>query len=884
MNVKNRKCIRHLSFRSLMASRKRNLIAISAIILTTLLFTTLFTIVLSLNASYETYQFRQIGGYCHGTFKDVTEEQAAAIAAHANVKETGVRRMIGVCSDGVFAKLPAEVSFMDENCTRWSYAQPQIGRLPESGMEVTMDTAALNKLGITPKLGAQVQLTYSVKDKDQGECFEQTDTFTLVGYWDYDSLMPVHYINISREYADKIVKKAMDAGMGDFRTDLNVMMASAVDIRGQMEQVDTELGYTWESYGGENNVRIGVNWGYTTSQLKSHVDPEMLLAMTAFILLVVFTGYLIIYNIFQISVTSDIRFYGLLKTIGTTPRQIRRIIRQQALALAVAGIPIGMLAGYGVGALLVPVVLANGTIISASSVMVSASPLIFAGSALFSLLTVLVSCTRPGRIAAKVSPVEAAKYTETSHTTRKARATRGARVHQMAFANLGRSRSKTILVVVSLALSVTLLNELYSFVGGFDMEKYTSKQISADFIVSGTPYFRFERAQEYIPEEMIREIQGNTEASLAGCAYEYSGGVLVGMSEEALRGQYQQFFADEAMLEQIIAGKERRNGLLLGDVRIEGMDTRLLEKLSVVEGDLAPLYDAGSNAIAVNVRVDDYGNVMNQELYPKAGDKLTINYVEEAYYIDSRTGEPCTEDTPEEYLKWHIENVKEVEYTVCALVVVPHSLSFRRYVVGAYDVVLNVGRLVADSGQPAIPLFYMFDTPDVEAEAAAEVYLSDLTAGDLSPVMYESKETVRSEFKQFQKLFLLLGGLLCAVIGMVGALNFFNAIMTGIISRRREFAVLQSVGMTNRQLRFMLIYEGMFYALGSVVVALFLAVIIGPLAGNMMNTIFWFYEYHFTITPVLAVIPVFVLLGWLIPAVLYGQTNKQSVVERLREE
>ncbi len=82
----------------------------------------------------------------------------------------------------------------------------------------------------------------------------------------------------------------------------------------------------------------------------------------------------------------------------------------------------------------------------------------------------------------------------------------------------------------------------------------------------------------------------------------------------------------------------------------------------------------------------------------------------------------------------------------------------------------------------------------------------------------------------------------------------------------------------------MLIYEGMFYALGSVVVALFLAVIIGPLAGNMMNTIFWFYEYHFTITPVLAVIPVFVLLGWLIPAVLYGQTNKQSVVERLREE
>ena len=68
MNVKNRKCIRKLSLKSLYANRRRNLIAIFAIALTTLLFTSMFTIVLSLNASYETYQFRQVGGYAHGTF------------------------------------------------------------------------------------------------------------------------------------------------------------------------------------------------------------------------------------------------------------------------------------------------------------------------------------------------------------------------------------------------------------------------------------------------------------------------------------------------------------------------------------------------------------------------------------------------------------------------------------------------------------------------------------------------------------------------------------------------------------------------------------------------------------------------------------------------
>ena len=76
MNVRNRKCIRRLSWRSLWASRKRNIISILAIVLTALLFTSLFTIAMSINSSYEMYTFRQIGGYNHGTFKEVSAEQA----------------------------------------------------------------------------------------------------------------------------------------------------------------------------------------------------------------------------------------------------------------------------------------------------------------------------------------------------------------------------------------------------------------------------------------------------------------------------------------------------------------------------------------------------------------------------------------------------------------------------------------------------------------------------------------------------------------------------------------------------------------------------------------------------------------------------------------
>ena len=110
-----------------------------------------------------------------------------------------------------------------------------------------------------------------------------------------------------------------------------------------------------------------------------------------------------------------------------------------------------------------------------------------------------------------------------------------------------------------------------------------------------------------------------------------------------------------------------------------------------------------------------------------------------------------------------------------------------------------------------------------------------------------------------------------------------TAIMTGILSRKREFAVLQSVGMTKRQLKHMLIYEGLFYAVGSIIASLILSVVLSPMLGNMMSDMFWFVSYHFTIMPVIVIIPVFLLLGWLIPAVLYRADKGQSIVGNLRE-
>ena len=858
MKVKNGACIRRIGRKILGAARKRNRIAVFAIALTTLLFTSIFTVGMSLNKSYELFQFRQIGGCNHGTFKHVDEEEAAAIASSKRVKQTGERRMAGISADGVFGKVPAEVSYMDANEAKWSFAEPETGRMPEKGNEIAMDTGALKLLGAEPELGEEVTLTWEVGDRSQ-ESYKKTDTFTLVGFWEYDDLVPVHFINVSEEYAKQVEQEAVEKGAEPFRRDLNVMMRSSVNIEGQMEAVLRELGYTWEDEDAPDYVGIGVNWGYTAAQAGAGVDMSMVTGMAALLLLVIFTGYLIIYNVFQISVAGDIRLYGLLKTIGTTPEQLRRLIRQQALWLSFAGIPAGILAGWCVGAVLTPIALSR-TILEDGYVTVSGSWVIFAGATLFSLLTVLLSCAKPGRIAGKVSPVEAVRYTDQSMGgKKKKRAFRGAKVHQMAFSNLGRSRKKTILVVVSLALSVTLFEEVSLFVGGFDEERYISKKSCADFIVSSIDYFRFERqAEEYISEEVVGKLAEYTEESLSGSGYQTADFVpAVRMEEERMRRFLgRQHPEDE--IDIVLGNMEKKGGLVTENAQMEGLDTALLEKVRVLEGDISPLYDPGSRAVAIDVDVDDYGNPVGLEHYPQVGEKVIVDYGTEGAE-------------------------KSVEYTVCALVAVPYPMGYRYSMRDRLPLVLHADAMRKDSGQKLKRLFYLFDTPDAETEAAAEAYLAEMTAEDASSMMYESKAKVRTDFKQFQSMFAVMGGTLCAVIGIVGILNFFNAVMTGILSRQKEFAMLQAVGMTGRQLKAMLIWEGMFYTVGSGLIALLLTLIFGPLSGKMMGSLFWFFESRFTVVPALCALPVFALLGWLIPEVLYRRLSRPSIVERLRE-
>ena len=884
MKVRNRKIIRHLSWKSLSANRTRNIVAICAIALTALLFTSLFTIALSINEGFQQANFRQVGGYAHGSFKRMTEEQYNALKEDPLIAEQGLSRFLGAPSEPPFNKSITEIRSADENYAKFSFATPTTGRLPEEGTdEAAMDTSVLELLGVEPELGKKITLTFDV---GANSAKQTTQTFTLCGWWEKDEAMPASEVFIPNSRVDEVLAEV--GGVTDNMTgtwNMDVMLESgSAHIDADMQQILADNGYQSEDVAAANYIDYGVNWGYTGANLAENFDPTTAIFIVVMLLLILFTGYLIIYNVFQISVAGDVRFYGLLKTSGTTPRQIRRMIRQQALLLSVVGIPIGLVLGWLVGKALVQVVISQ---LDGVSSVTSTSPWIFVGSALFALVTVFISCLRPGRMAGRVSPIEALRYTESSGRTKGKRTKKKVSIFSMAWANLGRSRGKTFITIVSLALAVVLFQLVVTFVNGFDMDRYVSRSFASDFQIADAGYFQNGElgADWPLSEDVIAAINAQGGVTSGGRTYGAGASVQSFQPENWLR-QIMNPYYDENALNAMLSERARdAEGNLASMAMLYGMEDYGLDHLTVVDGDLADVYDPAKKAVAVVVPTDDYGKALPDTTSRKVGDKMWLRFVEEWEYVARETGEvyASPDDIPETVAyEERAKKYHDVEYTVAALVAMPGSLSYGYSMLESEEIVINAQNFIADSGNDDI-MYYAFDTSDA-ATAGMEDFLSDYTENIDPALDYQSKQTYIDEFNGFRNMFALLGGTLSAIIAVIGVLNVFNAILTGITSRRRELAMLQSIGMTAKQLRRMLVIEGLLYTLGAVALAAVLVLAISPFAGEAVGGLFFWFSYRPTYWPLAVAAPVFAAVGVLIPLASVHRMQRNSVVDRLREE
>lgn len=861
--VKNQKVIRNLSDKSFRASRTRNTIAVLAIALTSMLFTTLFTIGLGSVDNFQQQTMRQSGGDSHGVIKDITMEEYEALKDHPLIKESAACEVL---ADNVanpeFLKRHVELWYVPEYHYPHRYLEIEEGRAPEKADEVLVDEVTMELLGLPKKTGQEITLSLQVGTADPAA---EDRTFTVTGILRADPAMNTGFVVTSEDYLTKYAEEIKAAEREEYamtgRIDMDVNFSNSFNIQKKLEQVIAESGYS-VTEGDKNYLSSNVNWAYVSDSAQS--DPMTMGAVAGGLFIILLTGYLIIYNVFQISVVKDIRYYGLLKTIGTTGRQIRKIVRRQAWKLAVAGIPLGLVTGFFVGKGIVPLVVERSAY-QGSDVQVSLNPWIFAGAILFSLATVWISTRKPARIAGRVSPIEAVRYTEDQNEKKKEKkGTDGGKLWRMALSNLARSKGRTVIVILSLSLSVILLNSIFTVTSSFSMDQFLKKFVVSDFLIANAEYFN---SEYYGVKEGIEEIS-LSESFIRACEEEEGferGGRLYMSNEVGLEAETYQptenVMTDENGEFYNMFGSEKvpyqRNEDGSYRTTFYGLEDYPLEKAEPFEGetDLSVIKEklATGKYLLGAVATDDNDQVIEDEIYYHAGDHVTLV----------------------------MKDGEKREFEILSLIKENYYGLTNR--MGSQFAFYTTADVFLSMESPDYLMSYEFDVEDGR-EAQFEEFLENYTTTQEPLMHYESKQKWLDEFNGLTGLFTLVGGVLTMVVGVIGILNFVNATLTGIVTRKREFAIMEAIGMTKRQLTRMLMLEGLYYAGFTILCSLAGGCLLSVTLVRILADGMWFMEYQFILWPMLIVFPILLLLGVLVSYLAYLPQRRESVVSVISRE
>lgn len=817
------------------SNRLRNIFAIFGIVLTTILFTCVFTISGSWVASIKASAMRQSGTAAHGEFKYLSYEEYERIKQHDSIEKIGASRIIAMVTNSEIGAHRAEVRCAsDEWVAEITYAMPTEGRLPEAKDEIALDSIMIGLLGGEKSVGESVTISYMLGEK------EIIDTFTLVGYWDGDRVKPASTVWVSKAYSDEMLKDYVPTYEGDKVGTWNapVMFKQKSNLDTKFRTVVIDSGYNLDE------IRYGVNDAGTFDS--GETDFGVVVVGILVLLIIILCGYLIISNIFSISVVNDLHSYALFKVIGMTRVQLRSVVRKQVMLLCAIGIPIGVAAGYAVGYVLAPYTF---RMLNASVYEVTVNPLIFIGSGLFSWFTVFISTRKSVRMVQQISPIAALRSTDTNlgqkNKYKKRILTSGKlKLVKMAYENIFRNKRKSIYVILSLVMSMVLLNIASSLSGNFDLNKYISNYIGCDFMVANAGYFvpnSYYTEKGVLSSQKVIELTDTEGIAQSGCVYFTE----LLYRDEGLDEKFRELMEGEAVepyKKQILADTLRKESV---NVHLYGIDEMFFEELSVCRGNFDKELFASGNYVLVS-----------------AFDEETECYTYE----------------PGETVGITDENGTVKEYEVMAIAELPYCVSVRHSHLVTPEFILPSKEYCELQGNRN-PMVLT-----INAESGEEDFLEDRLeeyCKEGSLLDYVSRSDYEEMFDNEKQVFVVVGSVLSFILGMIGILNYMNSMITSIIVRRREFALMQSIGMSSKQLKQMLINEGLLYAVFTYVGVLTGGFVIGKLVLWVMSAQMWYLSSAFHVTASLLCAPVLLLISVAVPYVGLRLMMRKSVIERL---
>ncbi|MCY6958320.1 ABC transporter permease [Clostridium brassicae] len=762
-------------------NKKRSILTICGIILSVALVTSIGLFIKSMQNSFVQSEIREKGSF-HLQMSKNDEDAYKKLKNNPKVDKVGLKENL----ESVKLRDSKEIDIKKFNKDALELLPYKTieGRFPNKDEEIALEPWALNYIKDKPKVGNVIKLDIGngvIKD------------YKITGLIANDAVTQFEGKSLGITYSDKfdIIKSTIYVRISE-KADISDTVA---ELKGSFKNITTNSNLL--TYLGEGENR-GVNTG-------------LYLVAAIVIIIAVIATIAVIYNSFQISVIERMKQYGLLRAVGATPKQVRKIVLREATIISLIGIPIGLICGiFAVAVVCKLFKMMSGSVFGEMDIVVPYYVLVI--SAIIGLVSIYISALIPARFAGKISPLTAIS-SRASITKEKIKKNRGRIAKKflginslMAFKNIKRNKRRFNITVFSISISVTIFIAFYSFVNISQMfTDQDSESYKTHFVIMDTIN---KKGNNSLTKDMIDDVKKNDLVKNIFVSY----------------GNY----ASKALILDNQKDKEVSSMMpnLYKKINFEGKDMTSLDmsfdiyEEAKLKGSTAYVKQGKINAEKMN---KENGVILVRNNLLKVNGKyyegpITTLKVGDSLYVNKNI-EYQKSIQDENYNKSNNKNetVKNVDKDMVKIKIVaivddpPYSENFKLKdlkLITTKEVIKNIsGKNVDDMPLKSAEIVLK----DQNKEAEFEKWIQPI--GDIKGVkvinMVKQLQQMKNSILQMK---VLMYGFV-AVISLIGGVNIINTITTNLILRKKEIASLSALGMTYKNIRSMILTEGILYAL-----------------------------------------------------------------------
>ncbi len=851
------KVLNDLSIQDLKLNKKRSIVIIIGIILSTALICGVAGLVTSFQKTMVDTAKEGQGNY-HTIFYNVPKDELKYIEENREVKDYFLSEELG------YSYLPnpknveetpiVNVISMNDKFIENMSVKLKEGRLPENDTELAISTRINEKFNTNYKVGDTI--TLNINETEQNMENGISKTYKIVGIIERPILaIESYYVDwfTAITKMQNVNKKANIAVLYNKPKDY---IKNTENINNMTKAENNEDG---ASFSGLSNKYKSYKYNLMVNkELLAYegasLDDETLktiYGLGAFIIgIVLVSSVFVIRNGFEISITERLKQYGMLSSIGATKKQIKKSVYFEGFILGLIGIPLGIISGVFAIYILVNVVnyilkdyISKGTLLTYSMSWIAIAISVFV-----SIITIWLSCKKSAKKASKVSPIEAIRNSE--DVKLKAKKVKCPKIitkifktgGEIAYKNLKRSKKKYRTTVISIIVSIVIFISISSFI------QYGFKMSEAYYTEMNYNYMIFMQENEDNKEE-LKKYKILEDISKLPDAGEYSinkSNVLTMNMDEKHKAELTEYGKE---IKERFYNEE--NGVRIDEINVISLSKEAYERyVSKLGGDYEK-YKNGAILIDKNINTNNDGKKIQGNIYTwKKGDIITgkINDTQCNIEILAKTEE--------------IPAGVNILYNPDAFIIVSEDF-------------------INKVGYKSIAL-YSNSNDAYKLDEEIKQYKQENNITDNTIQTFNMEESARAENAIVLVISIFLYGFI-GVITLIGITNIFNTITTNMNLRKKEFAMLKSIGMTKKEFNRMIRLESIFYGLKSLIIG----IPIGIILSYGMYTVFRNNMEMEYILPyksiVISIVFVAVIIG-IIMKYSMSKINKQNVIETIRND